>query len=141
MELFELTKIIFETKNWKDVTKYDKKKYFFIINRMFSCNFPMQAHVLQHKDINPESVMDFFFFFLSSKYDKTPFWMYVKGTKKQKEAKEKLTIKTETIKEYCKFFNVERKTIMDAIDIFGDKMLNELKTFEKNILKNDQKIR
>ena len=140
MELFEITKTIFETKKWDEVTVYDKKKYFFIINRMLSCYYPMQANVLQHKNINPIAVMDFWYDFLSPKYNQTPYWMYIKGTKKQKEVKERKTISKETIKKYCDFFKVEIKVINEAIDIFGDKMINELKTFEKNILKNDNKL-
>ena len=141
MELFELTKVIFETKNWEDVTIYDKKKYFFIINRMFSCQFPMQVNVLQLRNINPITVMDFWFDFLSKKYNKTPFWMYIKGTKKQQETKEKKTVSGETLKAYSEFYKIERKILQEAIDVFGDKMINEIKLFEKNFLSNDKKNR
>ena len=133
MELFELTKAMFESPaTYADATKGDKRKNFFMINRRMAINFPKEANLLQHIRINMEGVVDGWQRFLRTKYTKTPFWMYIQGVKKAQEAKEKkINISNETVQEYCKFYSVDPKQIKDAIKFYPDEMSKELKEFEK----------
>ena len=117
MEIFEITKVIFEQPNrWVEVSNLDKKRYFFILNRRFSIAHPLQAQALQHLKIDPVEVMDFWFRFLSKKYDKTPFWMYIKGVKKQEEEKQKkISVSKEAMKEYMRLNRLDSKTMEAAL--------------------------
>ena len=135
MELFDITKIIFENhEDWKQVSSFDKKKAFFALNRRFSIKFPLQANVLQHVKINPIDVVDFWFTFLSKSNDKTPYWMYVKGVKKTQEVKEKKsTISKELFNEYCRINEFDRKSVEDAMEFFPEESVKEIKQFEKMI--------
>ena len=135
MEIFDITKAIFESEtNYKEVTNVEKSKNFFMINRMFARKYPQQANILQHIKINSISVVDFWQQFLSKQYNKTPYWMFIKGIKKTQEVKEKKqTISNDIIKEYCKSYKIDRKTVDDALLFFNEEIVKELKIFEKTI--------
>jgi len=135
MELFDFIKIIFtDPHQYSSITPGEKRKHYFMCNRRFSINFPMQANALQHLKINQSAVIDFWQVFLQKQYKYVPNWMYVKGVKKAKEIKEKkLMVNNELIKEYCKRFKIDPKSIIDALEYYPTEMINELKTFEKII--------
>ena len=132
---FDIMQILFEDpEKWKDITNGEKQKFYFLSQRRFAIQFPLQANALQHLKINQVAVMDFWQHFMRKRYKKTPFWMYTKGVKKAKEAKEKKTkVSENTIIEYCKFYKMDRKSIYDALVFYNEDMVKELKLFEKLI--------
>lgn len=133
MELFELTKAMFESPGtYADATKGDKRKNFFMIQRRMAINFPVQAHLLQHIRINMEASIDWWQRFLRKQYQKTPFWMFQQGIKKNQEKEEKKTkISGETISEYCRFYQKDPKQIKDAIKFYPEEMAKEMNDFTK----------
>lgn len=133
MELFELTKTIFENPAaYKEATKGDKRKSFFMAQRRFAIQHPMQAQALNGLKINQEQAMDIWQKFLSKKYNKTPFWMYTKGVKKAKEAKEKkINISSQLVEDYAKKHKIDLKSVWEALAMFPKEMQKELKDFEK----------
>lgn len=133
MELFELTKAMFESPaTYADATKGDKRKNFFMIQRRMAINFPIQANLLQHIRINMEASVDWWQRFLRKQYQKTPYWMFQKGVKFHQEKEEKkVKIATETISEYCRFYQKDPKQIKEAIKFYPEKMQEEMKEFEK----------
>lgn len=135
MELFNIIKVIFNNpKEWKEVSNLDKRKNFFMLNRFFSINYPLQANALQHMRINQVMVIEYWFKFLSSKFNRTPGWIFTKGVKKNKEEKEKkLTITNDEINEYCKLNKIDRKMVDDALIHFQNDMISEIKSFTKII--------
>ena len=135
MELFEFTKIIFERPgDYPAVTPGEKRKQFFMVNRRFAIQYPMQANALQHLKINQAGVVDFWQKFMRQYNGRTPNWMYTKGIKKAKATKEtKLSVSVATINEYSKRMEIDRKSIYDAIEFYPTAMKKELKDFEKTI--------
>lgn len=135
MQLFEFINVIFKNpEEYEKCTKGEKRKHYFMCQRRFSINFPMQANVLQHLKINQNAVIDFWQTFLRKQYRNVPGWMYTKGVKKSKEVKEKkINVSEKTINAYCKYFKVDKKSIYDALEFYPDKMVKELKDFEKII--------
>lgn len=132
MNLFELIKALFDPRAWKKVTNGDKKKNYFMINRMLSINYPIHAQAFNRLNIDPVSVVNFWQNFMSNLYHRTPFWIYTKGAKKHKEAKEKkLDIKEATIKKYAKLYNLDLKSVRDAIKFFPKESSVQFKEFEK----------
>ncbi len=131
MELFDMTRAMFgDTDNYSEATKGDKRKNFFMIQRRFAIQYPMQAQVLNGLKINQEQAIDVWYRFLRKKYSKTPFWMYTKGVKKAKEAKEKkINIPTAMIEAYAKKYRMDLKSVYEAIDMFPKEMQKELKAF------------
>lgn len=132
MELFDFIKVVFTNPTeYSSTTPGEKRKHYFMCQRRFAINFPMQANALQHLKINQAAVMDFWQVFLRKQYKFVPGWMYTKGVKKAQEAKEKkLTVSNELIKEYCKYFKVDPKSVRDALEFYPHDMIKELKEFE-----------
>lgn len=135
VEPFELSKIIFSNPGrWQEITPGEKRKNFFILNRRFAIQFPMQANALQHVKINQVGAMDFWQSFMRKHYDRTPGWMYTKGVKKAKEVKErKTTVSKKLIDQYAIKMSMDPKSIHDALEFYPDLMAAELKTFDKMI--------
>lgn len=135
-EFFDIIKIIFtDPLKYKEISKGEKQKNYFLLNRRFAIQFPMQANALQHLKINQSAVIDFWQMFLRRQYKYMPNWMYTKGVKKAQEVKEKkLTVNNEVIKEYCKYFKIDPKSVRDALEYYPTDMIRELKDFE-SILK------
>ena len=136
MELFDLTKIIFEKPGeWQNVSNLDKKKWFFLINRRFGIQHPIQAAALQHTKIEISCVLDFRQRFMYKTYGgKTPGWMYTVGVKKAKENKEtKTKISESLVAAYAKKLEIDKKSIYDAIEFYPDLIQSELRQFQKMI--------
>ena len=135
LSLFDVTKIIFENPGeWKNVSQGDKKKNYFATQRRFSIQFPMQANALQHLKINQSAVIDFWQKFMRQHYNKTPSWMYIKGIKKAAITKEaKTKISKQLIDEYAKKMQIDRKSVIDAIEFYPDSMIKELQEYKKII--------
>ena len=133
MELFELTKIMFEDpKAYKKINPGEKRKHFFMINRRMSIQFPLQAQVLQRQKINEVGVVDFWQRFLRKQFTKTPYWMYTKGVKKAKEDKEKkLNIKDSVLNDYASKMGFDQKSVREASEVFPSEIKKELQRFEK----------
>jgi len=133
---FEVSKTIFESPGrYADLTKGDKRSNFFILQRRFAINFPIQANLLQHIRINMEATIDWWQRYIrSKKYPKTPLWMYIQGVKKNQEKEEKKTkISSDTISEYCRFYQKDPKQIKDAIRFYPEEMQKEMNDFQKMI--------
>jgi hypothetical protein len=138
MELFDIIQIIFTNPSkYSLLSNLEKRKYFFILNRRFAIQHPMQANALQHIKVNQVAVIDFWQNFLKKQYKGyIPKWIYTKGVKKTQEIKEKkLTINNDLINEYCKHYMIDRKSILDALKFFENETIKELKEFEKDIKK------
>jgi len=134
-EFFDIIKIIFtDPIEYKEITKGEKQKMFFLLQRRFVINFPMEANVLQHLKINQSAVIDWWQSFLRKQYKFVPGWMYTKGVEKTQKIKEKkANVSNDLINEYCKCYKIDRKSVKDALEFYHDLMISELKEFEKAI--------
>lgn len=88
MQLFDVIKLIFNNKpsEWKSVGKIDKSRNFFMINRIMSIQFPIQANQFNKLKIVPAPVVDWWHDTLSARFSKPPVWLYTK-TKKVEQTK------------------------------------------------------
>lgn len=85
MELFDVVKTIFKKdQDWDKVSRNDKVRNFFMINRIMSIQFPIQADQFNHTKILPRPVVDWWHGTLSKHYTKIPGWIFTK-TKKSKK--------------------------------------------------------
>jgi len=135
MELFDFIKVIFTNPGeYKKSTPGEKRKHYFMCQRRFAINFPMQANALQHLKINQAAVIDFWHFFLRKQYKYVPGWMYTKGVKKAKKEKEKkIKVSEKLIDSYASKMKIDKKSIYDALEFYPEDILRELKDYEKII--------
>jgi hypothetical protein len=45
----------------------------------------------------------------------------------------KINVSSETIREYCKYFNLDSKIVKDALEFFPDEMVKDLQDFSRYI--------
>lgn len=95
MQLFDIVKLIFSNKEseWKSVGRNDKTRNFFMINRIMSINFPVQANQFNKLKVIPAPVVDWWRDTLSPRFTRTPQWIYTKTKKSGSESKDKETKK------------------------------------------------
>lgn len=85
MELFDIVKKIFSQNDseWGKVSKNDKNRNFFMINRIMCIQFPVQANQFNKLKVNPAPVIDWWQDNLSHRYSKSPGWIFTKTNKKR----------------------------------------------------------
>ena len=128
MELFDILKAFFSDKKWEDVSKVDKSRNFFMINRIMSITFPLQAQAFNNTKIDPAPVVDFWKTTLNRSYKTTPGWFFTATTKKEKIKnflpsenasnfiKSKYEISNREIAELGKYFPKEFKEFSKGIE-------------------------
>jgi len=85
MELFDIIKSIFKSDSiWSKVSNADKKRHYFMINRIMAINFPIQADQFNRLKVNPYPVVDWWQRTLSKNYSRVPNWIYTKTNKVKK---------------------------------------------------------
>jgi hypothetical protein len=94
MELFDIVKNIFSKNNskWDSIGKIDKSRNFFMINRIMSIQYPLQANQFNKLKITPVYVVDWWRNTLASRYSKTPNWIYTLTKKKEAAANKKTKV-------------------------------------------------
>jgi hypothetical protein len=128
MELFDILKAFFSDKKWQDVTKQEKAKNFFMINRIMSISLPLQANAFNNTKIDPVSVIDFWKFTLNTKYKTPPGWFFTSTNKKEKKKeyapkeevldliRSKFEISNREIKELLRYYPKEFKSFCESIE-------------------------
>lgn len=102
MELFEVVKALFSKDQWSKVSRVEKDRYFFMINRFMSINYPRQASMFNLRQIPKVHVLDYWHRQLSKIYNQIPNWVYTKGQTSAKEEKEgNWKIDPELAKTFC----------------------------------------
>lgn len=127
---FDLIKAFYK-KDWGKIRDRDKSRNFFMINRICSISFPLQANSFNHIKIQPDRVVDFWKIFIT-KYHKTlPSWIWTKTIKREKIQgenkykpevldfiKEKYQISNREINGLIEFFPVKFKQYYKEIESF-----------------------
>lgn len=129
--LFEFIKIIFEKPDeYKKIPKIDKAKYFFMLSRLMSIQFPVQAQAFNHKKIPQAETADYWQQSLTKLYKKTPSWIYIK-TKKSTENKNNIKMPSdEAIQYYLERTKMSKRELNDSIKLLGDQVLDPIRKIE-----------
>lgn len=122
MELFDVVKAIFSKTDWKKVSRYDKDRNFFMLNRFISIGLPKQASMFNNKNIPKEHVLDYWNRQLSRLYSTIPQWIYTKGQKASKEENEKFKVDIELKRLFCEY----NKCSFDEFDMLTQLSPKEL---------------
>ena len=127
MELFDILKAFFVEKKWQEVSKQDKARNFFMINRMMGIQYPLQSNALNNTKIDPVSAVDYWRSMLVLKYKTTPGWFFTSSAKKDKIKtysppdeissfiRSKYEVSEREIKELSKYYPKEFKKYCDTI--------------------------
>lgn len=123
MELFDIVKKIFSQNqnDWDVVSKNDKVRNFFMINRLMSIQFPIQANQFNKLRISPQPVIDWWRSTLSSRFSKVPYWIYTKTKKKDNVDKKKLEVNEEVEIFICNKFEISKRDLFYLKSFYPDK--------------------
>lgn len=118
----------FYSPDWKKVNDRDKAKNFFMVNRICSIRFPLQANALNHIKIQPDKSIDFWKIFLTSQEKSSPSWIWTKSIKKDK-VKEK-NYKEEVINFIKEKNQISNREIKELIEFSPKKFSEYYKSIE-----------
>jgi hypothetical protein len=137
IQLFDYIKLVFskDEKAWSSLKSTDKSRNFFMLNRFMCIKYPVQANVLSHYRINPESVSDYWHRSMSALHGSSPSWIYAKTKKKNEETKKLDLPSPEMIQWYCERNEMSRRDFNENVKFFGENFLGEIRQLEK-ILKS-----
>lgn len=121
MQLFDVIKKLFSDKRWEEVSKNDKSKNFFMINRIMSINFPAQANMFNHLKVNPSQVIDWWHGTLTNLYSKPPYWIYTKTKKKGTEKKDNSKNYSEAESFVREKYKISKKDLLQLKQFYPDK--------------------
>lgn len=136
MELFDVIKTIFKKgDSWEEVGKNDKVRNFFMINRIMSIQWPIQAHQFNHTKVSPAPVVDWWHGTMSNYYSKSPAWIFTKT--KKKEGKEEKKIDFSDYEEaeafVMKRFEISKREVADLKKFYPQKYESWIKEISSQI--------
>jgi hypothetical protein len=126
MQLFDILKLLFSNKqkDWDSVGNNDKNRNFFMINRIMSIQFPVQANQFNKLKVTPTPVIDWWQDTLSHRFNRPPGWLYTKANKKSQEEK-KETKDLEEIEIFIRDkYRVSKRDLSDLKKFYPEKYLS-----------------
>lgn len=123
MQLFDIVKNIFSTndKNWKSVGRIDKSRNFFMVNRIMSIQFPIQANQFNKLKVTPPPVVDWWRDTLSHRFSKPPVWIYTKTKKVEKQEEEQIKESPEVEAFIRDKYKVTRRDLLQIKEFYPDR--------------------
>jgi len=135
MQLFDIVKSIFskKPKDWDAVGAIDKSRNFFMINRIMSIQFPIQANQFNRLKVIPAPVVDWWHDTLSIKFTKSPTWIYTKTKKKESEKSESIKI-SEGVEDFIRDrYRVSKRDLEDLKKFYPSKYASWVKDVSEQL--------
>jgi len=129
MELFDFIKILFKPEEYAKLKQHEKGKYYFMLNRFMSINFPLQANAFNHLKLSQPEAVDYWHGQLSKLYTRSPDWMYTKTGKKGK--KKSAWPSEEAVAFYLDKNKMSKRELHDAVKMFGDDALEPIHRIDR----------
>ena len=124
MELFDVVKNIFsqDQKKWSTVSRNDKARNFFMVNRIMAIQFPLIANQFNKIKVNPEATVDWWRNNLSARYTKPPHWIYTKVIKSGAKAKKESGFSCDEAEIFVRDrYNVSKRDLSDLRKFYPEK--------------------
>lgn len=144
MQLFDIIKLIFTNKKdkWNTVAKIEKSRNFFMINRIMSIQFPVQANQFNKIKVVPANVVNWWHDTLSSRFSRPPQWLYTETKKKAKPQKNNIKnlddVESFIREKYC----LTKKDLETLRNFYPDRYSNWISDISDQIgIKNKEYIK
>ena len=131
---FDIIKMMFtDVASFNNLSNLILSKNFFMINRIFSIMFPMQAQCFNNLDINQAEVIRAWQKFATAKlgYGRVPGFVYTKGAKASQEQNKIDNISKEDKEQYCKHYQISLKDFDDMLYFMHDIALEHFNNYVK----------
>jgi hypothetical protein len=136
MELFDVIKTIFKKdKDWDKVSRNDKVRNFFMINRIMSVQFPIQAQQFNHTKVLPRPVVDWWHATLSKHYTKMPGWIFTKTKKSKNNTVSTLDYEADPLVErfILNRFEISKRELSDLKKFYPEKYKEWVESIKEQI--------
>ncbi len=131
LKLFDYLKVVFGTdEQWDKLTAYDKSKNSFMLNRMFSCKFPVQANMFNALKTDPVGTAECWRL-VGSKFNRVPGFIYTKVSKKS--VKKKWDPNQEVVNEYLKLNQIGNREFQEALKFNPKEVKKSIDNLEKQM--------
>jgi hypothetical protein len=131
MELFDVLDSLFSRNRYKEVSNSDKRKYFFMIQRFMSIQYPVLANNMNIVNVNEELVVDMWHNEMVSRYVKKPQWMYTKSS--VKKDKDKDAYDDDVISKYLELNEISFRDYKFAMEVIPEAINDDLKLIKTNL--------
>ena len=131
---FDIIKMMFtDTPSFNNLSNLILSKNFFMINRIMSIMFPMQAQCFNNLDINQAEVIKTWQRFATAKlgYGRVPGFVYTKGGAATRELTNIDNISKEDKEAYCSHYQISLKDFDDMLYFIHDIALDHFNNFVK----------
>lgn len=130
---YDIINMIFtDIAKFNTMTKSILAKNYFMVNRVFSIKYPLQAQCFNNIYSDPVSVIRAWASFVQSHvgYGKVPAFVYTKGTKKSsEELSSKSLFSKEEKEDYCLHYNISLKDF-DDMELFAhDALMTHMRDY------------
>lgn len=109
MELFDILKSFTNPTEWAKVKNSEKSKNLFMINRIMSIKYPLQANAFNHTKIDPAKTVDWWKRWIAGNYKTTPTFIFTSTGKKNKSVKKE--IPEEVLRFICEKYEVSLRDL------------------------------
>jgi hypothetical protein len=135
MNFFDVLKAIFDKRLWKNVSTDDKYKYFFLINRYLSIEFPVEINKCQIVGLgkqNSARMLDCWNLILSTRHKSTPRYIFTKsGSIESVEDPLKGIIKDDIVA-YMQHLRIDSKELESLKKVLPTELRAEVLAFRKS---------
>ena len=138
---YDLVKRMFTNSDevWYDITDYEKTKQSFMINRIFSIQYPVSANNMNALKANPLGIVETWRR-VARAWKRTPQWVFTKAEKA--EATNPLKkFSEETLRYYMTEHWCGEREMLEQYNLNGDEFLEELKYIEDYVTGNKSAIK
>ena len=135
MELFDIIKNIFNQKHevWKTISKIEKSRNFFMINRIMSIQFPIQAHQFNKIKVSPPFVVDWWRDTLSNRFSKPPSWIYTKTKKGSKKISNNYEVSEEVEDFIRNKFQLSKRDLVQLKTFYPDRYVKWIQDISEQL--------
>lgn len=129
MELFDYIGTIFGSdKVWEEVGNNDKNKHSFMLNRLMSIQFPMQASMLNALKISQIGQAETWRM-IGKQYKRTPGFIYTKTSTKKEKTKKKYS--DDAVRKYMQINEIGEREFKEALKFNEEEILKSLEIIDK----------
>lgn len=138
MELYEVLNC-YCNRNSGAVTKDDKKKYSYMLRRLFSAQFPLQCELVNRLDSDPLVDADLIAL-LAMRYNGLPSFLKTRIDQKKKKETIRTYYEDEVLNKYMEINECGIREIEEAYSVNKNEIDNALKLIKSNFFNNKEKV-
>ncbi len=138
MELYEVLNC-YCNRNSGAVSKEDKRKYSYMLRRLFSAQFPIQCELINRLDTDPLIASEIVAM-LAMRYNGLPNFLKTRIDQKKKKETIRTYYEDDVLNKYMEINECGIREVEEAYDVNKDEVDKALKLIKSNFFNNKEKV-